>query len=102
MGGTIRCVHGYVYGIAAITETGVKLETSPHEHNTIWQTPHHVACVLYLSKDTFDGIQQGGNFTHMFFDDKKDMMNHLADTDKYRFIGSVNAKMLDGRYHVVF
>jgi hypothetical protein len=92
MSGTIRCKHGHVLTEIGRTEEVICLETEADD------------CSVELPLEVYENIQQGANFTHVFFTVKEAMDKYLKDhAERFQFVSHASAQLKPGSYwHLIF
>ena len=104
IGGTIRCKHGHVMQKIEMEVVVGCVEVLLRTQGEEFYSERKENCSLLLPKEAYDNIQQGANFTHVFFPNKKELDKYKIDhEERFRFIGTGQGTLMPyGLYHLVF
>ena len=104
MGGTIRCKHGHILHKIEMEIVGGGVEVLLRTLGEEYRSERNESCSLLLPKDAYDNIQQGANFTHVFFKEKEELDKYLKDhAERFQHIGHCGGTLMPyGLYHLVF
>ena len=92
MAGTIRCKHGHVMYWKRCNVSFAALNSEQCEE-----------CYTLIPVEVYNSIQEGCNFTHVFFPSQKDAQKYLEENkEKFQFIGHNGSTLPDGQYHLVY